>query len=105
MARNPRYDLLFEPVAIGPVPAPNRFYQTPHATGMGYMRPNSGAALRAVKAEGGWGVVCTEYCSIAPSSDDTPFAYLSLWDEEDVGALSLTAEAIRRHGSLAGVEL
>lgn len=64
MPRDPRYDILFEPVRIGPVTAPNRFYQTPHATGFGWQRPQSGAALRGVKAEGGWGVVCTEYCSI-----------------------------------------
>jgi dimethylamine/trimethylamine dehydrogenase len=105
MARNPRYDILFEPVRIGPVTAPNRFYQTPHATGLGYLKPESSAALRGVKAEGGWGVVCTEYCSIHPSSDDSPFAFLSLWDEDDVKALSKTAEAIHRHGSLAAVEL
>ncbi len=105
MQRNPRYDILFEPVRIGPVVAPNRFYQTPHATGMGYMKPQSSAALRGVKAEGGWGVVCTEYCSIHPSSDDTPFGFVSLWDEDDVKGLGLTADAIHAHGSLAGVEL
>jgi dimethylamine/trimethylamine dehydrogenase len=105
MIRNPRYDILFEPVRIGPVTAPNRFYQTPHATGMGNMKPNSSAALRATKAEGGWGVVCTEYCSIHPSSDETPFAYLSLWDDEDMRQLSMTCDAIHRHGALAGIEL
>ena len=35
MGRNPRYDLLFEPVKIGPKTAPNRFYQVPHCTGAG----------------------------------------------------------------------
>jgi len=97
--------VLFEPVKIGPVTARNRFYQTPHATGMGYMRPRSGAAHRAVKAEGGWGVVCTEYCSIHPSSDDSPHAFLSLWDDDDVKALALTADAIHAHDSLAAIEL
>lgn len=105
MSRNPRYDILFEPLRIGPVTAPNRFYQTPHATGMGNMKPNSSAALRAIKAEGGWGVVCTEYCSIHPSSDETPFAYLSLWDDEDMQQLAVTCDAIHQHGSLAGIEL
>ena len=105
MPRDPRYDILFEPVRIGPVTAPNRFYQTPHATGLGYTRPNASAALRGVKAEGGWGVVCTEYCSIHPSSDDSPYAFLTLWDEDDVRALAATAEAIHAHGSLAGIEL
>ena len=35
MTRDPRYDILFEPVNIGPVLAPNRFYQVPHCNGMG----------------------------------------------------------------------
>ena len=105
MSRNPHYDILFEPVQIGPVTAPNRFYQTPHATGMGNMKPNSSATLRGIKAEGGWGVVCTEYCSIHPSADEAPYAFLTLWDDEDATELSKTCEAIHRHGSLAGIEL
>jgi dimethylamine/trimethylamine dehydrogenase len=92
-------------VKIGPVTAPNRFYQTPHATGFGWQRPQSGAALRGVKAEGGWGVVCTEYCSIHPSSDDSPHAFLTLWDDDDIAPLAATAEAIHAHGALAGIEL
>ena len=103
--RNPRYDILFEPVRIGPVTAPNRFYQTPHATGMGWRAPKASAALRGVKAEGGWGVVCTEYCSIHPTSDDSPHGFVSLWDEDDVKGLALTADAVHAHGSLAAVEL
>ena len=105
MARDSRYDILFEPVRIGPVTAPNRFYQTPHATGLGWQRPKAGAALRGTKAEGGWGVVCTEYCSIHPTSDDSPYGFLTLWDDDDVEALAQTADAIHAHGSLAGVEL
>jgi len=34
-----RYDILFEPVKIGPVTAKNRFFQVPHCTGSGSMRP------------------------------------------------------------------
>ena len=105
MSRNPHYDILFEPVQIGPVTAPNRFYQTPHATGMGNMKPNSSATLRGIKAEGGWGVVCTEYCSIHPSADEAPYAFLTLWDDEDAEQLAITAQAIHAHGSLAGIEL
>ena len=102
---DPRHAILFEPVRIGPVTAPNRFYQTPHATGFGWQRPQSGAALRGVKAEGGWGVVCTEYCSIHPSSDDSPYAFLTLWDDDDIAPLAATADAIHAHGALAGIEL
>ncbi|MCP5075461.1 MAG: NADH:flavin oxidoreductase [Rhodobacteraceae bacterium] len=105
MSRDPRYDILFEPVQIGPVTAPNRFYQVPHCTGLGWVRPRMLAALRGVKAEGGWGVVCTEFCSIHPSSDDLPHPYASLWDERDVRAHTLMTDLVHEHGGLAGVEL
>jgi dimethylamine/trimethylamine dehydrogenase len=36
--REPRFDPLFALLKIGPVTAPNRFYQVPHCTGMGYGR-------------------------------------------------------------------
>jgi len=72
MPRDARYDPLFESLAVGPVTAPNRFYHAPHCTGMGYHRPQMLPALRGFKAEGGWGVVCTEYCSIHASSDEVP---------------------------------
>ena len=39
-----------------------------------------------MKAEGGWGVVNTEYCSIHPSSDDTPYPLCPLWDDERYAA-------------------
>jgi dimethylamine/trimethylamine dehydrogenase len=105
MAHDSRYDILFEPVRIGPVTAPNRFYQVPHCTGMGFHRPNSLAAMRETKAEGGWGVVCTEYCSIHASSDDSPLPSASLWDDEDIRSHARMVEKVHRHGALAGVEL
>jgi dimethylamine/trimethylamine dehydrogenase len=105
MPRNPRYDVLFEPVRIGPVTAPNRFYQVPHASGMTNALPRVRAAFRETKAEGGWGVVCTGACSIHPSSDDSPLPFARLWDEEDVRAHALMTEAVHRHGALAGIEL
>ena len=64
MPRNPRFDVLFEPVRIGPVTAPNRFYQVPHASGMTNALPHVRAKFRETKAEGGWGVICTGACSI-----------------------------------------
>jgi len=105
MVRDPRFDILFEPVKIGPVTARNRFYQVPHCTGMGYIVPQTLAAMRAVKAEGGWGVVCTEYTSIDPSSDDSPFPSCTLWDEGDVRTMSVVADAIHDGGALAGTQL
>ena len=105
MPRDPRFDILFEPVPIGPVTAPNRFYQVPHASGMGSRRPQTMAAMRGVKAEGGWGTVCTGYCSIHPSSDDDPYPSDSLWDDGDVAALAMMVDQVHEHGALAGVEL
>ena len=105
MERDPRFDILFEPVRIGPVTSKNRFYQVPHCTGMGYMMPKTLAAMREVKAEGGWGVVCTEYCSIHPTSDDSPYPYATLWDDEDIKTQALMVEKVHRHGALAGVQL
>ena len=105
MSRNPRYDILFEPVRIGPVTAPNRFYQTPHALGTGNAMPHTRAAMREVRAEGGWGVVNTGYCSVHPSSDDSPLPYCRLWDDEDIPVHALMVDAVHRHGALAGVEL
>ncbi len=103
--RDPRYDVLFEPLKIGPVTAKNRFYQVPHCTGSGWHRPRILAGLREVKAEGGWGVICTEYCSIHPSSDDAPYPSASLWDDGDIKSHSLMTEKVHAHGALAGVEL
>ena len=105
MTEKSRYARLFESVQIGPVTAPNRFYQVPHCTGMGHALPQTLIGMRAMKAQGGWGVVCTEYCSIHPSSDDQPYPFASLWDEGDVANLGAMAEAVHAHGALAGVEL
>ena len=103
--RDPRYDILFEPIRIGPVTAKNRFYQVPHCTGSGWLRPRILAGLREVKAEGGWGVVNTEYCSVHPSFDDSPHPCASLWDNRDIKAHALMTEKVHAHGALAGVEL
>jgi len=105
MARNPRYDILFEPVKIGPVTARNRFYGVPHAAGMTNAMPHMRAAFRGTKAEGGWGVVCTGYVSIHPSSDDAPLPFATLWDENDIRSHALMTDAVHQHGALAGIEL
>jgi len=105
MTRDPRYDILFEPMKIGPVTAKNRFYQVPHCTGMGYLRPRTLAAMRGVKAEGGWGVVSTEYTSIHPTSDDLPHPSASLWNDSDIRAHALMTEKVHEHGALAAAEL
>jgi dimethylamine/trimethylamine dehydrogenase len=105
MPRDPRYDILFEPVRIGPVVARNRFYQVPHCNGMGHDMPLALAGMRGMKAEGGWAVVCTEECEIHPSGDVSPYHEARLWDDHDIPALAAMTEAVHRHGALAGCEL
>ncbi len=105
MPRDPRYDILFDPVRIGPVTARNRFFQVPHCNGMGWTQPRALAELRKVKAQGGWAVVCTEEVEIHPTSDCTPSLEGRLWSDADVPALALMAESVHEHGALAGIEL
>ncbi len=99
------FEILFKPLAIGPVTAPNRFYQVPHCNGFGHRMPRALAAMRGLKAEGGWGVVCTEEVEIHHSSDLSPYVEGRLWDDGDIPAHRLVVEAVHRHGALAGIEL
>ena len=105
VTRFPRHDVLFEPLAIGPKTLRNRFYQVPHCSGFGTQKPLSQAALRGVKAEGGWAAVCTEYAPVSADSDSMPSVSARLWDDDDARNLALMCEAVHRYGSLAGVEL
>ena len=102
---NDQFDILFQPIPIGAVVAPNRFYQVPHCNGFGYRMPRALAAMRGIKAEGGWGVVCTEEVEIHHSSDLSPYVEGRLWDDGDIPPLRLMTEAIHKHGALAGIEL
>ena len=99
------YSLLFEPVKIGPVTAKNRFYQVPHCTGLGYLKPRAEAGIRRVKAEGGWSVISTQETEIHPTSDLSPFPEGRLWDERDIPALQLMTEAVHEYDALAAIQL
>ena len=71
MAKDPRFNILFTPLKIGSKTIRNRFYQVPHCNGAGTNSPGMNMAHRGIKAEGGWGAVNTEQCSIHPECDDT----------------------------------
>ncbi len=105
MARNPRHDVLFEPIKLGPKTMRNRFYQSPHCTSFGTDYPGAQAGIRGMKAEGGWAAVNTEFCSVHPSSDSRPLVSARLWDEADARSLGAMAEVAHSYGALAGVEL
>lgn len=103
--RDPRYDILFEPVRIGPVTAKNRFYQVPHCNGGGYRDPSAAAEMRRIKSEGGWGVIFTEQTELHHTSEITPFIELRLWDDADIPMLSRMSDAMHEYGALAGIQL
>jgi dimethylamine/trimethylamine dehydrogenase len=104
--RDPKYDVLFEPVRIGPKTMKNRFYQTPHCTGLGAHFPGAQAHFRGMKAEGGWAVVNTEATQISCEDDFTGFGLPSfIWDDQDAQNWSLMVERVHDYGALAGIEL
>jgi dimethylamine/trimethylamine dehydrogenase len=105
VARDPRYDILFEPIRIGPKILKNRFYQVPHCIGAGSERPGFQAYHRAIKAEGGWAACCTEYCSIHPEADDTSRVSARIWDDGDIRNLAAMCDRLHHYGALAGIEL
>ncbi|MEX2102868.1 MAG: FAD-binding protein, partial [Gaiellaceae bacterium] len=105
MARDPRHDILFEPVRIGPKTLRNRFYAVPHCTGFGSEKPGSQAVFRGTKAEGGWAAVCTEEALVSVDSDFWPVISTRMWDDDDLRNLALMCDEAHRHGALAGIEL
>ena len=101
--RDPRYDILFQPMQIGPVLAKNRFYQVPHCNGGGYRDPSAAAEMRGIKAEGGWGVIFTEQCEMHHTSEITPFIELRLWEDKDIPQLRRRSEKMKTRGALGEV--
>ena len=100
-----RYKVLFEPVKIGPVTAPNRFYAVPHATGHSPLMRNGSHAMRAMKAEGGWGTVCMQLAEIDPTSDICDLPMEQFWDEADVRDHRVLTDRLRALGSLSAIEI
>lgn len=100
-----RYSVLFEPVKIGPVTAPNRFVSMPHALGHSYLMPNGAIGIRETRAEGGWGIVSMQLSEIDPTSDLSGMPYERLWDEGDVRSHAMSNARIHAHGALSSIEL
>jgi dimethylamine/trimethylamine dehydrogenase len=97
--------VLFETLKVGPKTLKNRFFQSAHCMGAGSERPAFQARFRAIKAEGGWGAVSTEYCSVSPDSDDVDRVSARLWDDEDLACLALMVDAVHAHDALVATEL
>ena len=100
-----RFAPLFEPLKIGPVTAPNRFAVMPYANGHSYLMPNGAMGVRAMRAEGGWGIVGMQLSEIDPTSDLAGLPYERLWDRGDVAVHAESVQRIHNHGALASIEL
>ena len=93
MGRDPRHDILFEPVQIGPKTLRNRFYQVPHCTGFGVEKPWSQARHRAARPRAALGGGQYQYCTIARQSPTRrPYISARLWDDGDVRMLAATCD-------------
>lgn len=100
-----QHAILFEPVKIGPKVAPNRFAAVPYSVGHSHRMVEGHIGIRAMRAEGGWGIVSTGLTEIDPGSDLSNLPYERLWNDKDVARHARIAAAIQAHGSLAAVEL
>jgi len=71
MARDPKHDILFSTIKIGPKTLANRFYQVPHCIGAGSDKPGFRRHIVRLKAEGSAGRgINTEYCfRFTPNSE------------------------------------
>src|SRR5262249_47930226 len=73
--------------------------------GLGYAYPNAMAALREMKAEGGWGVVSSQLCEIHPTSDLEYLPYDRIWDDADIPILANMTSKVHAFGALAALQL
>ena len=104
IARDPRHDVLFEPVRIGPKTMRNRFYQVPHCTGFGTRKPGSQAAHRGDEGRGRLG---GRLHRVRPGRASTRTSRRtsrpSCWDDDDLaeprahGRCGARARLARRH--------
>lgn len=99
------YDILFEPVQIGPVKTKNRFYAVPHATGHSPLQPNGSIAMRTTKAEGGWGVVSTQLAEIDPSSSLSNLPVETFWGQQEVDSNRTLVDRLHELDALAAIEI
>jgi dimethylamine/trimethylamine dehydrogenase len=58
-----------------------------------------------MKAQGGWGVVCTEEVEIHHTSDLAPFHEGRLWNDDDIRGLRLMSDAVHEYHALSAIEL
>ncbi len=86
-----QYDVLFEPLQVGPITVPNRIVRAPHSTGL------TGEALIAyheMRGRNGVGLSTLEATSIHPSAP----GWLQMWNDSSMPFLEALSKQIKPTG-------
>ena len=106
MARDPRHDILFEPIQIGPKTLRNRFYQMPHCTGFGVGEARRPGALPGDEGRGRLGGGLHRVLLDPPRVRRHATASRRGSGTTTTSRnLALMCDMLHEHGALAGVEL
>ena len=103
--RDPRHDVLFEPVRIGPKVLRNRFYQVPHCSGRRDRQAVFSGRASGDQGGGRLGGGLHRVRRGRPGSDEAPAIPSGCGDDEDARALAVACESVHEHGALIGIEL
>ena len=103
-----KYPNLCKPIKIGNVTFRNRMFSAPMGgtdiTADCTIGPKS-TAFYELRAKGGAGAVTISECMVHPETDGSHAYHLDLKIVDSLASFTYTADAIRRHGAIASVEL
>ena len=103
--RDPRHDVLFEPVRIGPKTLRNRFYQVPHCTGFGVEKPWTQARHRGAQGRGRLGLGVHGVLLDQPRERRVPVRLGAALGRRRRARAAAHDRGAHEHGALAAVEL
>ena len=103
-----KYPNLCKPIKLGNVTFRNRMFSAPMGgtdiTADCCIGPKS-TAFYELRAKGGAGAVTVSECMVHPETDGSHAFHLNLTTPGSLSGFAYTADAIRRHGAIASVEL
>lgn len=103
-----KYPHLTSPITIGRVTFRNRMFSAPMGgtdiTNDGCIGPKS-TAFYELRAKGGAGAVTVSECMVHPKTDGSHAYHLDTSILNSLASATYTADAIRRHGAIASLEL
>lgn len=103
-----KYPNLCKPITIGGVTFRNRMFSAPMGgtdiTNDGCIGPKS-TAFYELRGKGGAGAVTVSECMVHPLTDGSHAYHLDTKILNSIASATYTADAIRRHGAIASIEL